>query len=98
MICSNLSRLVDQGAGLSIGQENTVNELIKIKEELTADNQTKDAQLLEANQKIQELEAANAQYQTEKLQSESEISSLKNILATKKAEQERDSRRKERYA
>lgn len=31
---ANLTRLVDQGAGLSIGQENTVNELLKRKEEL----------------------------------------------------------------
>ena len=30
----NLSRLVEQGAGLSIGQENTVNELMKVKQEL----------------------------------------------------------------
>ena len=27
----NLSRLVEQGAGLSIGQENTVNELVKVR-------------------------------------------------------------------
>lgn len=32
---SNLSSLVDQGAGLSIGQENTVNELLATKEKLT---------------------------------------------------------------
>jgi chromosome segregation ATPase len=30
----NLSRLVEQGAGLSIGQENAVNELLKVKKEL----------------------------------------------------------------
>ena len=28
---ANLSRLVEQGAGLSLGQENTVNELLKVK-------------------------------------------------------------------
>merc|ERR1719377_471286 len=31
---SNLSRLVEQGAGLSIGQENTVNELLKVRDDL----------------------------------------------------------------
>ncbi len=30
----NLSRLVDQGAGLSLGQENQLNELLKQREEL----------------------------------------------------------------
>ncbi len=34
---ANLSRLVDQGAGLSIGQETAVNDLLKIKEELSAE-------------------------------------------------------------
>ncbi len=31
----NLTRLVEQGTGLSIGQEHSVKELLKIKEELT---------------------------------------------------------------
>ena len=35
MEIANLSRLVEQGAGLTLGQENTVNELMKQKEELT---------------------------------------------------------------
>merc|ERR1719460_2418775 len=39
---SNLSRLVEQGAGLSVGQENTVNELLREKEELTTE---RDAQI-----------------------------------------------------
>ncbi len=32
---SNLTRLVEQGTGLSIGQEHSVKELLKIKDELT---------------------------------------------------------------
>jgi hypothetical protein len=32
---ANLSKLVEQGAGLSIGQEHSVKELLKIKDELT---------------------------------------------------------------
>ena len=39
---ANLSRLVEQGAGLSVGQENTLNELMREKEELTAE---RDAQV-----------------------------------------------------
>lgn len=34
---ANLSRLVEQGAGLSVGQENTVNELMRERDELTAE-------------------------------------------------------------
>jgi seryl-tRNA synthetase len=32
---SNLSKLVEQGAGLTVGQEHTVNELLRVKDELT---------------------------------------------------------------
>ena len=32
---ANLSKLVEQGAGLSIGQEHSVKELLKIREDLT---------------------------------------------------------------
>ncbi len=32
---TNLSKLVEQGTGLSIGQEHSVKELLKMKEELT---------------------------------------------------------------
>merc|ERR1719460_1066345 len=34
---SNLSRLVEQGTGLSVGQENTVNELLKVKDTLSSE-------------------------------------------------------------
>merc|ERR1719247_3928235 len=42
---SNLSRLVEQGAGLSIGQENTVNELVKVKQELGKEREAQAAQI-----------------------------------------------------
>ena len=40
---TNLSRLVEQGAGLSMGQESQVNELLKDKDDLTAE---RDAQVV----------------------------------------------------
>jgi len=35
MEISHLGRIVEQGSGLSIGQDNTVNELLRVKDELT---------------------------------------------------------------
>jgi hypothetical protein len=32
---AHLGRIVEQGSGLSIGQDNTVNELLRVKDELT---------------------------------------------------------------
>ena len=42
---ANLSQLVEQGAGLTVGQENTVNELIKVKDELTKERDTLNTQV-----------------------------------------------------
>merc|ERR1719352_1889900 len=49
---SNLSRLVEQGAGLSVGQENTVNELLKDKDELSADRDRQLQQISELRGEI----------------------------------------------
>ena len=42
---ANLTRLVEQGAGLSIGQEQSVKELLKIKEELSKERDELRAQV-----------------------------------------------------
>ena len=44
---NNLTRLVEAGAGLSIGEEATMNELLKQKEDLTAE---RDAQVSQTMQ------------------------------------------------
>ena len=49
---SNLSRLVERGAGLSVGQENTVNELMREKEELTAERDAQIAQIANLRSEI----------------------------------------------
>jgi len=51
----NLSRLVDQGAGLSIGQENTVNELLRIKEDLGKEVETQASKINKMNKEINDL-------------------------------------------
>ncbi len=51
----NLSMLVDQGAGLSIGQENAVNELLKIKDDLTREVAIHTSTLERRTREIQEL-------------------------------------------
>jgi hypothetical protein len=51
---ANLSQLVEQGAGLTVGQENTVNELLKVKEELTKERDTLNAQIIGLRHEIRE--------------------------------------------
>ena len=50
----NLSRLVEQGAGLSIGQENTVNELVKVKGELSKERESQASQISSLTTEIQQ--------------------------------------------
>eukprot|EP00992_Anisonema_acinus_P014683 TRINITY_DN9407_c0_g1_i1.p1 TRINITY_DN9407_c0_g1~~TRINITY_DN9407_c0_g1_i1.p1 ORF type:complete len:904 (-),score=433.25 TRINITY_DN9407_c0_g1_i1:147-2804(-) len=51
---ANLSQLVEQGAGLTVGQENTVNELIKVKDELTKERDTLNTQIIGLRHEIRE--------------------------------------------
>ena len=52
---TNLSRLVEQGAGLSLGQENTFNELLNNLKEKDAQITEKDAQIKEKDGLIESL-------------------------------------------
>lgn len=52
---ANLSRLVEQGAGFTLGQENTVNELVKQKEELMAERDALTQQIVSLRAEIVEL-------------------------------------------
>eukprot|EP00742_Colponemidia_sp_Colp-10_P001279 GILJ01001378.1.p1 GENE.GILJ01001378.1~~GILJ01001378.1.p1 ORF type:complete len:869 (-),score=252.53 GILJ01001378.1:154-2760(-) len=92
----NLSRLVEQGAGLSIGQENTVNELMKIKEELTKERDMQNATIGALRRENTDLYERVQKMENDKLNADTEIQNLKDMIATKKAETEREQRRKER--
>ncbi|CAH1783677.1 unnamed protein product [Owenia fusiformis] len=93
---SNLSKLVEQGAGLTMGQEHSVNELLKIKEELTKE---RDDQLSEIVKLREELASANEeQAQMEKNQEESnqKISELNQDIQMRNNESQREGRKKDK--
>jgi len=93
---ANLSRLVEQGAGLSVGQENTLNELMREKEELTAE---RDAQVDQITRLRAEIGTHLAQIrgrEAEKAGALAEVQALKEAMSMRKAEQEREQRRRER--
>mmetsp|Transcript_20814 Transcript_20814/g.48084 ORF Transcript_20814/g.48084 Transcript_20814/m.48084 type:complete len:895 (+) Transcript_20814:173-2857(+) len=93
---TNLSRLVEQGAGLTLGQENTVNELSKQKEELTAERDNLTQQLVTARNEIVDLHDRTRSLETEKVAHEADIVTLKEQVAKSRAEVEREQRKKER--
>jgi chromosome segregation ATPase len=93
---SNLSRLVEQGAGLNVGQENMVKELLKVRDQLTRTNEENEAKakqdaatIIALHQRMEAMEAAEDDLKNE-------AQDLKESMANKKAEQEREQRRKER--
>ena len=69
---SNLSKLVEQGAGLTMGQEHSVNELLKIKEELTKERDEQLGEIVKLRENLGEAQAKEG-----KLESDQEDANLK---------------------
>lgn len=93
---ANLSRLVEQGAGLSLGQENTVNELLKQKEDLIKERDQQVNQIVQLRNEGMEYHERIRAAEAEKLDLENEIHQLRDSISAKKAEGERELRKKER--
>eukprot|EP00429_Kryptoperidinium_foliaceum_P068096 CAMPEP_0176067884 /NCGR_PEP_ID=MMETSP0120_2-20121206/33885_1 /TAXON_ID=160619 /ORGANISM="Kryptoperidinium foliaceum, Strain CCMP 1326" /LENGTH=844 /DNA_ID=CAMNT_0017401503 /DNA_START=53 /DNA_END=2583 /DNA_ORIENTATION=+ len=93
---ANLSHLVEQGAGLSVTQENTVNNLIAQRDELKKTRDKLDAQVRKLTQDNISLTEQVQKHESEKVQSEAEIANVKDSLNAKRTEAEREVRRRER--
>jgi chromosome segregation ATPase len=93
---ANLSRLVEQGAGLSVGQETQVNDLLRDKDALTKERDAQVAEIGAIRQQITDyLQNVRAREQ-ERIAASQEAASLKELISTRKAEGDREARRRER--
>lgn len=91
-----LSKLVEQGAGLTMGQEHSVNELLKIKEDLTKE---RDEQLVEITKLRENLaEANNLQQKLEedKHEAEEKIMELNQDIQVRNNEAQREARKRDK--
>merc|ERR1712000_613079 len=93
---AHLGRIVEQGSGLSIGQDNTVNELLRVKDELTKYRDLQNSTIIQLRaestsyyEKIQKME-------NEKISTEAEIQNLRDQINQSKQEADREERRKQR--
>jgi len=93
---ANLSHLVEQGAGLSVNQENTVNSLIAQRDELLKAREKLEGQVAQLTQDNIVLTETAQKYESEKVQSEVEIADVKDRLNAKRTEEEREMRRRDR--
>lgn len=93
---ANLSHLVEQGAGLSVNQENTVNSLISQRDDLLRMRDKLEDQVSRMTQENISLQDQVQKHESEKVQGEVEIANTKDALHAKKTEAERELRRRER--
>eukprot|EP01137_Pigoraptor_chileana_P008977 Opistho-2@56553 len=93
---ANLSKMVEQGAGFSIGQEHNVNELLLLKEDLIKERDEQMATIVQLRKDITELMDRMQSIEGEKATAESEVSQLKDLIASKKSESDREQRKKEK--
>ncbi|KAG9461953.1 hypothetical protein GDO78_015278, partial [Eleutherodactylus coqui] len=66
----NLSRLVEHGAGLSMGQEHSLNDLLTMKEDLTRERDQLLAEVVKLRESL--MQATNQKQETERLKEEAE--------------------------
>merc|ERR1719399_2417861 len=93
---TNLNSLVEQGAGLSVNQENTVNSLITQRDELLKTRDKLETQVSKMTQENITLTETVQKHESEKLQGEVEATNLRDMLNAKRTEAEREARRRER--
>jgi len=93
---TNLNSLVEQGAGLSVNQENTVNSLITQRDELLKTRDKLETNVSKMTQDNITLTETVQKHESEKLQGEVEVTNLRDMLNAKRTEAERELRRRQR--
>ncbi|CAK8688850.1 cilia- and flagella-associated protein 58-like [Clavelina lepadiformis] len=93
---SNLTRLVEQGAGLSMGQEHSVNELLKAKEELTRERDDLLTDVVAMRDKLESATGSQQKAATDREQADMKISELQQDIQMKQNEIQRETRKKEK--
>lgn len=93
---SNLTKLVEQGAGLSMGQENSVNELIKVKENLTKERDDLSLELVGLREQLTVCSTAQLKAEADLEEADNRISDLQQELQMKQNEISRETRKKEK--
>eukprot|EP00798_Chlamydomonas_sp_ICE-L_P006525 gene6525-3166_t len=96
MEIANLTRLVEQGSGLAMGEENTLNDLIRQKEELIRERDQQVDQIMAIRAELMENQEKLRHAENERLTMETDIQGLKDSVAERKMEAERETRKKER--
>ncbi|XP_041476507.1 cilia- and flagella-associated protein 58-like [Lytechinus variegatus] len=93
---TNLSRLVEQGAGLTMGQEHSVNELLKVKEDLTKERDEQLSEIVKLRDSLAEASKKQTKAEEDRTEAESKIAELNQDIQVRSNEAQREQRRKEK--
>jgi len=93
---TKLGRLVEQGAGLSINQENMVNQLVQEKNDLVKHRDMLQGQVQQMQQQNTDLNAKVAKLEQERLQGNGELLKLRDAFQKLQEDAEAKQKRKEK--
>lgn len=93
---ANLSKLVEQGAGLTMGQDHSVNELLKIKDELTKDRDEKLSEITKMREELSNATSKQQKAEQDREEAEMKIAELKEDIQMRNNEAQREARKKEK--
>ncbi|XP_048747175.1 cilia- and flagella-associated protein 58-like [Ostrea edulis] len=96
MEIANLSKLVEQGAGLTMGQEHSVNELLKMKEELTKERDEQLNDIVKLRESLAQATSQEQKLEADKKECEEKIQELNQEIQVKNNEAQRESRKKDK--
>jgi len=92
---ANLTKLVEQGAGLTTGQENNVNELMKAKDELTSERDKLLDELVKLRNQLEDANEKQVNYEKKTDEANAMISQLESDMSVKKMEAQREARKRD---
>nr|XP_060622997.1 cilia- and flagella-associated protein 58 [Anolis sagrei ordinatus] len=92
----SLTKLVEQGSGLSLGQEHSMRELLKFKEEVTKERDQLLAEVVKLRENVANMSDQQQEAEKTKVETDSTIAQLQQEIQMRQNEASRDSRKKDK--
>ena len=93
---ANLTKLVEQGSGLTIGQENDLNELMKNRDELITERDKLLDELVKLRSNLEDTQSKNLDLEKKFQEANQNISQLETDINTRKMEAQRELRKRDK--
>ncbi|RNA26307.1 Cilia- and flagella-associated 58 [Brachionus plicatilis] len=93
---ANLTKLVEQGAGLTVGQEQNVNELMKNRDELVTERDKLLDELVKLRSNLEDTQTKNLDLERKFEEANQNISQLESDINTRKMEAQRELRKRDK--